>query len=706
MELVGVQDLARGHYSRVDACGHGGLNPVCWLKDASVPERPGDLQGPPGTSRGPPGTSRDLQGTSRDLQGTSRDLQGPPGDLQGPPGDLQVITSHHILILSRSLGDSYITRGGNDQIFTVQDFDFLCECSLNRPVDATGHCGTDLSDTEITFLWGCLGSPQMVDLSSAFTETPPTYSDVTVPSPVSCVTRGADLLEDGVVVLCPPDCSQWRVSVFGTGIYASVSSVCGAAVHRGVVGAGGGSVRVHKMQGRHSYMSSYSNGIQSQALSHWTSSFSLTRPVNVPQELTSQTSTTALPAAVKPVKKSVKKPSVKKALTGGNRDCQMEIAVVIDSSKNIGQRRFNLQKNFVTKLVSILRIGPSGPHVGLVQAGDSPRTEFYLANHTQPKELLFAIKELVYMGGDTNTGKAILYTAETFFTPERGVRRGHPRVMVVLVDGWPSDDLEHSATLARESGINVFLVSVAKAAPEELSMVRDKDFMKKAVCKDNGFFNYLIPSWFSTTKHVKPLTQRLCSLDGLLCSKTCYNSVNIGFLIDGSSSVGDGNFRLVLEFLAAIARSFDISDVGARIGAVQFTYDQRLEFGLYDHSDKESAINAVRRIPYMSGGTATGEAITYTAKNLFRKTGPGRNFLILVTDGQSYDDVRNPSLAAQQQGITIFSVGVAWAPLDDLKVMSSEPKESHTFFSREFNGLSEFAQPIVRGICRDFTEAN
>lgn len=46
------------------------------------------------------------------------------------------------------------------------------------------------------------------------------------------MTRGADLTEDKMVVLCPPDCAQWRGSVFGTGIYASVSSVCGAAVHR------------------------------------------------------------------------------------------------------------------------------------------------------------------------------------------------------------------------------------------------------------------------------------------------------------------------------------------------------------------------------------------------------------------------------------------------------------------------------------------
>ncbi|XP_051802206.1 cochlin [Acanthochromis polyacanthus] len=434
---------------------------------------------------------------------------------------------------------------------------------------------------------------------------------------------------------------------------------------QGVLGTSGGPVKVHKLHGRHNYQSSYAHGVHSQALSHWTASFSLTKPVNVPLELTSETSTTALPA-VRP-------------------DCQMDIGLVIDSSNNIGQRRFNLQKNFVAKLAAMLRVGPTGPHVGLVQASDSPRTEFLLTNYTQPKELLFAIKELTYLGGDTNTGRAIMHTAENFFTQENGGRRGHPRVMMVLVDGWPSDDLEQAALLARESGINVFLVSVAKPTAEELGMVRDKDFMKKAVCRDNGFFSYSIPSWFS---------------------KTCYNSVNIGFLIDGSSSVGDTNFRLVLDFLAGIARSFEISDVGARIGAVQFTYDQRLEFGLFDYSNKEEAISALRRIPYMAGGTSTGSAISFATQKLFRQAGRGRNFLIVVTDGQSYDDVAGPAIAAQKQGITIYSVGTAWAPLDDLRVMSSEPKDSHTFFTREFSGLMEFVPALVRGICRDFTENN
>ncbi|CAL9686667.1 unnamed protein product [Knipowitschia caucasica] len=525
---------------------------------------------------------------------------------------------------------------------------------------------------------------------------------------VSCLTRAADLnlnQDQDQTVLCPTDCAQWRVSVFGTKVFASVSSVCGAAVHSGLIGASGGPVLLKRIQGPQSYMGSYSNGIQSQHLSRWTSSFTVSQPLKEPQEFSSQTSTTALPAE-EPAKKSLKK-AVKKALNGGNKDCQLDVVVVLDGSNNIGRRRFNLQKNFVVRLASFLKVGPTGPHVALVQASGNPKTEFLLSNFTQPKDLLFAIKEVSYSGGDTNTGKAIIHAAESLFLQDHGGRKGHPRVLLVLVDGWPSDDLAQASVLARESGINVFMVSVAKPSADELPMVPDKDFTSKAVCKDNGHFSYSIPSWFSANKHVKTLTQRLCTLDNLLCSKTCFNNINLGFLIDGSSSVGDSNFRTVLHFLAGIADHFDISDVGTRVGAVQFTYDQRLEFGLFDHSEKQQVLSALTNIYYMSGGTATGAAIDFASHHLFsRRTGPGRNFLIVITDGQSYDDVRAPALATQRRGVTMVSVGVAWAPLEDLRDMASEPKDSHTFFSREFTGLHDFIPSIVKGICRDFNDNN
>lgn len=58
----------------------------------------------------------------------------------------------------------------------------------------------------------------------------------------------------------------------------------------------------------------------------------------------------------------------------------------------------------------------------------------------------------------------------------------------------------------------------------------------QAVCKDNGFFNYMIPSWFSTTKHIKALTQRFCSQDSMLCSKTPHDHTVRRRFVDSSQS--------------------------------------------------------------------------------------------------------------------------------------------------------------------------
>lgn len=58
---------------------------------------------------------------------------------------------------------------------------------------------------------------------------------------------------------------------------------------------------------------------------------------------------------------------------------------------------------------------------------------------------------------------------------------------MVFVDGWPSDNVEEAAILARESGINIFFVSVAKPAPEEMSLVSEQDFMRKVRCSTYEF---------------------------------------------------------------------------------------------------------------------------------------------------------------------------------------------------------------------------
>lgn len=49
---------------------------------------------------------------------------------------------------------------------------------------------------------------------------------------ITCFTRGLDLRKETEDVLCPANCPLWQFYVFGDGVYASLSSVCGAAIHR------------------------------------------------------------------------------------------------------------------------------------------------------------------------------------------------------------------------------------------------------------------------------------------------------------------------------------------------------------------------------------------------------------------------------------------------------------------------------------------
>lgn len=62
--------------------------------------------------------------------------------------------------------------------------------------------------------------------------------------------------------------------------------------------------------------------------------------------------------------------------------------------------------------------------------------------------------------------------------------------MVVFIDGWPSDNIEEAGIIAREYGINVFIVSVAPPAPEELGMVQDVEFIDKVSNNRNQKQNY------------------------------------------------------------------------------------------------------------------------------------------------------------------------------------------------------------------------
>uniref|UniRef100_A0A8C2CDI6 Vitrin n=1 Tax=Cyprinus carpio TaxID=7962 RepID=A0A8C2CDI6_CYPCA len=394
---------------------------------------------------------------------------------------------------------------------------------------------------------------------------------------------------------------------------------------------------------------------------------------------------------------------VPELMSQGDPNCKVDIAFLMDGSWSIGKRRFKIQKDFLVDVSQVINVGVAGPMMGIIQYGDDPVTEFSLKQFSSSKDLKPAISKIVQKGGLSNVGKALSYINQHFFSDANGNRGGAPNVAVVLVDGWPTDKVEEASRLARESGINIFFVTIEGPDENEKQNVVETNFVDKAVCRTNGFFSLPIKSWFALRKAVQPLVKQVCDTDRLVCSKTCLNANDIAFVIDGSSSVGTGNFRTVLQFVANVTQEFEISDTDTRVGIVQYTYEQRLEFAFGQHNNKADLLNAIKRINYWSGGTSTGAAITFAADQLFSKSKPNkRKIMIVITDGRSYDDVRAPALAVHRKGVIAYSIGIAWAAQDELEYIATDPDRDHSFFVDEFDNLYKYVSKIIHNICNEF----
>uniref|UniRef100_A0A3Q2X5B1 LCCL domain-containing protein n=1 Tax=Haplochromis burtoni TaxID=8153 RepID=A0A3Q2X5B1_HAPBU len=90
---------------------------------------------------------------------------------------------------------------------------------------------------------------------------------------VECDVRAGKVNLPEFIVKCPPRCRETRQQVYGTGVFASISSICNAAIHSGVITNSGGKVIVRKMAGQNVYKGSNSNGVRSLSLPKWRESF-------------------------------------------------------------------------------------------------------------------------------------------------------------------------------------------------------------------------------------------------------------------------------------------------------------------------------------------------------------------------------------------------------------------------------------------------
>nr|XP_061786873.1 collagen alpha-1(XIV) chain-like isoform X1 [Nerophis lumbriciformis] len=151
------------------------------------------------------------------------------------------------------------------------------------------------------------------------------------------------------------------------------------------------------------------------------------------------------------------------------RAAKADLAFLVDGSWSIGDDNFLKITKFLYSTAGALdQIGPDGTQVAIAQFSDDARTEFALNAHQDKERLLDAINKISYKGGNTKTGRAIQHVKDSIFSPEGGVRRGVPKVLVVLTDGRSQDDVIKVSKEMQKEGFIVFAIGFADADYGEL----------------------------------------------------------------------------------------------------------------------------------------------------------------------------------------------------------------------------------------------
>ena len=139
------------------------------------------------------------------------------------------------------------------------------------------------------------------------------------------------------------------------------------------------------------------------------------------------------------------------------------------------------------------------------------------------------------------------------------------------------------------------------------------------------------------------------------------SKAEVVFVIDSSSSIGESNWKLVLEFLSNMVKQLHIGSSATRVALVTYSSVARVEFDLSSHTSKSGLLSAISRVKLIGGLTATGDALALALTAVLSKARAGvPKIVILITDG-IWNYGTNPIKEAAKlkaSGVTLFTVGI------------------------------------------------
>lgn len=191
--------------------------------------------------------------------------------------------------------------------------------------------------------------------------------------------------------------------------------------------------------------------------------------------------------------------------------------------------------------------------------------------------------------------------------------------------------------------------------------------------------------------------------DGSPLSAACEKQkADLVLLVDQSGSIPPSDYETMKRFTTQLVNGFNIGKDFVRVGLAQFSDTFQDEFHLnrfYSGQEIHSHITAMRQ---RGGGTMIGAALRsirayFEASQGGRRSAGVSQNLLVITDGESQDDVEDAADALRALGIEMFAIGIGNIHKLELLQITLDPR--NLFTVTDFNSLEKIRQKVIDTIC-------
>lgn len=413
----------------------------------------------------------------------------------------------------------------------------------------------------------------------------------------------------------------------------------------------------------------------------------------------------------------------------------LDLAFVVDHSGSINDNDEGPKPNwdyildFMVSIVNGLDVGSASNRVGVVTFGSQAQVDFNFQRFSNKQDVTAAIRQLQNTGGNTNTTGALRLMRQGLFAAPADPTRppNTAKVCVLITDGVPSqrfeaDGLPAELTNVKAAGIRVLAVGVTTAVDETFlrSLVSSPstDYFKVMAFSDlPGLLNSITAqfcpssSTISTTASTPPVST--ASTTPTPPVLTCLNRADVAVLLDVSADITFDTFRLMREFTANMAYSFNVNNDFTRLAVVTFADAASSSIYLNTYAGRSTAelVAAIRATRFVAGGTNTSAGLSFVLDRVFTSAAGDRpdvpNILLLLVGGPSNNFDQTAKLSSDLKGnfIQIIGIAINGASYEtEVNSVVSYPYISNRILLNSASDLSGVLSRTVDMLCNNVNE--